>query len=117
MPIDQKQREKNTSNKLKAIEKRAYDDPNAGQQKPKGRQQGYLGSRVEEAARNTGMDDASGTHDYSGGSKEHQSHKNLLSVVNREATNNKKRQAVTALAKYGAGHDMKHHGEGREYGK
>ena len=105
MPIDEKQREKNTLNKHGAAIDRAYTKPMANPAGSQGRKAQVLVS----AARALGMDDGSGSHDYSGSKAEHQANAIKLRAGGRHHPD-------SGLKVYGTGHDMSVHGEGKPYG-
>lgn len=104
MPIDQKQREKNTFNKRGHIAKGTYDHPLTDHYAKQSRKQGKIGSGIVGVARSLAMDNDTDSTDYTGGPEEHQ-----------EANDYLKKHA--RMSEYGGGHNMSHHGEGREYGK
>ena len=78
MAISKEQRTKNTANKLVHTANEAYEHPVALRAATEGRKQGRAGQDVVRAARNLGMDEATGSYDYSGSKAEHEQHRRTL---------------------------------------
>lgn len=74
MPIDKKQRQLNTLNKVDRLVKEAPDKVHNRLSNAQGRK----GNELQRAAKNYDMDNATGTTDYSGGRDEHEEHRYQL---------------------------------------
>lgn len=102
MPIDPKQRDKNSHNKLMHNAKEASDHP-ANYARSAKSSVGYLGRQVQSAARNTAMADSTGDAAYAGSKQEHLRNQALLGTVKRSTNRGESRRAVASLAETGAG--------------